>query len=433
MSIIEKFLNSDIALPILMSIAVLPLAALSAYFLRRIAIGYLSSARLERVEFGIHHVLLPTVWTLFQWITVAACREYQWNTVLNQGLAEVLTAWMVVRYVSLLSLQGAIQNAVALSVYAIAALDVLGVLPHVLSIMESVAVGIGELHVSLLSVIKGGGTLFLLLWLTTAISKRVERGLKGARGIERSLQELFSKLIRVSFLAFSVLVALSNMGLDLSAFAIFGGAIGVGIGFGLQKVVSNLICGIILLLDRSIKPGDVIALEQGKAYGEINKLGARCVSVRTRSGKEHLIPNEDFITHKSENWSYSDSRIRLSIPMRAGLDSDVHLVLKLLVDAASGVERVLLTPPPGARLRGFSDSCIDFELRVWIEDPHNGVSKVKSDIYVNIWDLFGSNKINIPHPQRDLHVIQRSAFNQAEVDAADALNRLQQVAREPVS
>ncbi len=406
MSPFETFLNSNIPLQLLISILVIPTAIISSYFFKKGMSRWLKPHKSSQHLANIRSIILPTLMTLFQWITVAACREFDWNPELNQAFAEMLTAWMTVRYISLLSPNHPAHKPVGLVIYAIAVLNVLGVFPHVLSIMENLSVSIGELHISLLSVIKGAATFIILFWATSAISKKVEQGLKGSKSLERSLQELFSKLIRVSFLAFSLIITLSNMGLDLSAFAIFGGAIGVGIGFGLQKVVSNLICGIILLLDRSIKPGDVIALEQGKEYGEINKLGARCVSVRTRSGKEHLIPNEDFITHKSENWSYSDSQIRLSLPMRAGLDSDVHLVLQLLVEAAKGVDRVLNTPAPGARLRSFSESAIEFEVRVWIGDPHNGVSKVKSDIYVNIWDLFKQNDIKIPYPQRDLHIVQ---------------------------
>lgn len=397
--------NSKIFIQLFISILVVSGSFLSCAFLKQGLTRWFKANRKKQIQASIQATLLPTVMTLFQWMTVAACWEFDWNPELNLAFAKMLTAWMIVSYTSLISPKHPAHKPVALFVFAAAALDVLGILPHVLSMMENLSISFGDLRISLLSVLKGGGTFFFLLWATSAITKKVERGLKGSKNLERSLQELFTKLIRVIFLAFTLVIALSNMGLDLSAFAIFGGAIGVGIGFGLQKVVSNLICGIILLLDRSIKPGDVIAIEQGKEYGEIYKLGARCVSVRTRSGKEHLIPNEDFITHKSENWSYSDSQIRLSLPMRAGLDSDVHLVLKLLVKAAKGVDRVLTLPAPGARLRGFSESCIDFELRVWIDDPHNGVSKVKSDIYVNIWDLFREHNIKIPHPQRDLHIV----------------------------
>ncbi len=367
-------------------------------------------------------LFFPGVWALVQWMFVAFCRENHWEYSYNQALAEFLTAWVVVRLSHQFITHPGLRKATAVGVFLYATLDVVGFLPRILALMENLSISIGELHISLLSTLKGGTTLLVLVWGTTSISKWVELGLKKSSNFERSLQELFSKLIRVSFLAFSVIITLSNMGLDLSAFAIFSGAIGVGIGFGLQKVVSNLVCGIILLLDRSIKPGDVIALEGGKSYGEINKLGARCVSVRTRSGKEHLIPNEDFITAKSENWSYSDSLIRLSLPMHVGLYSDVPVVLKQLVDAAEGVARVMTDPVPGARLSSFGDSSINFELRIWIQDPHNGVSKVKSDIYVNIWKLFKENNIAIPHPQRDLH-IRQAGGNNSEIGSDDLLHR----------
>lgn len=373
---------------------------------------------LEQFKKTIVPMIFPTLWCLIQWTIVAACKEFHWNYTLNYSVAEFITAWLVIRCIAIVVIQPSLRKIISVSVFSITTLNSLGLLPHLLTIMENVSLNIGDLHISLLSILKGGLTFFALLWGTITISRRVEKKLKRTGKIEPSLQELFTKLIRVSFIGFSLLITLSSVGLDLSAFAVFGGTIGVGIGFGLQKVVSNLICGIILLLDRSIKPGDVIALEQGKSYGEINRLGARCVSVRTRSGKEHLIPNEEFIIHKSENWSLSDSLIRLSLPMRAGLNSDVELVMKLLVEAAEGVERVIKHPIPGARLSSFSESAIEFELRVWINDPKNGVSKVKSDIYINIWKLFKQNGITIPHPQRDIHIPKSASENLSQLKSS---------------
>lgn len=349
-------------------------------------------------------LLTPLLWSFIQWTIVATSQEFNWDYRLSHIAAKFITAWLCTRGVSLAVTERSMKRLTSTFIYVFTALSVLGLISPILALMESVALNVGDLHISLFSVVKGIIVFYLLLWSTIIVSRWVEKKFKRSKKIEPSLQELFTKLIRTSLIMFSILLTLGSLGIDMSVFAVFGGTIGVGIGFGLQKVVSNLICGIILLLDRSIKPGDVIALDQGKSYGEINRLGARCVSVRTRSGKEHLIPNEEFIIHKSENWSLSDSLIRLPLPMRAGLDSDVPLVMQLLLDAAEGVSRVLKDPAPGARLRSFSESAIEFELRVWINDPQRGVSKVKSDIYLNIWNLFKKNRITIPHPQRDLHI-----------------------------
>jgi len=417
------FFNRDFGVQLFCSFLAFSSALTILYFIKVARGNRLLALVPVQLKKSVKLIVFPLTWSVTQWMLIAFCREYHWEHQFNQVIAEFLTAWIIVRLSSQFINQPTLQKATAIIIYLYTTLDILGLLPHLISIMENLSLSVGDLHLSLLSTVKGGSTLLFLLWATTSVSKWVELGLKKSSKFERSLQELFTKLLRVAFLAFTFIITLSNMGLDLSAFAVFSGAIGVGIGFGLQKVVSNLVCGIILLLDRSIKPGDVVALDGGTSYGEINKLGARYVSVRTRSGKEHLIPNEDFITHKSENWSYSDSLIRLSLPMRAGLDSDVLLVLKLLVDAAEGVARVMTSPVPGARLRSFGDSSINFELRVWIQDPHNGVSKVKSDIYVNIWKLFKEHDITIPHPQRDLH-IQPLDDNQPSIDSTKEMENL---------
>lgn len=393
----------------LLQMVTVPLSLVASYLLSNIILKLISVGRKglqknHRIFTVINQLTLPALWCLLQWTFVAASKEYQANFSISRAAAIFITAWAATRIVGLFELQKNFRKAINSLLFSVALLEVMGLLPHLLGIMDNTGFSIGDLHLTLLSFLKGAVIFGVLIWTATLISRRVERELKSSITIEPSLQALFYKLIRVSLVTFSILVALSSVGLDLSAFAVFGGAIGVGIGFGLQKVISNLICGIILLLDRSIKPGDVIALDQGKIYGEVIHLRARCVAVRTRSGKEHLIPNEHFITNKSENWSHTDRLLRISIPIRAPLDANVPLVMDLLVQSTLNVDRVLKKPEVGVRLRGFSDSAIEFELRVWIKDPERGLSKVKSDIYVNTWKLFDENGIRIPHHQQDIYL-----------------------------
>ncbi|MFP6855071.1 MAG: mechanosensitive ion channel domain-containing protein, partial [Opitutales bacterium] len=215
-------------------------------------------------------------------------------------------------------------------------------------------------------------------------------------------QVLLAKLARIGLLFFSILVALNTVGLDLSSFALLGGAIGVGIGFGLQKVVSNLVSGLILLLDRSIKPGDVIEIDE--TYGWINSLRARYASVITRDGKEHLIPNEDLITNKVINWSFSHKNVRVRIPFGISYDSDPREAIDLCLDAARAEPRVLNDPDPRCLVRGFGDNSLDLELRFWIADPANGVGNIRSAVLLSVWDRFKQANVTIPFPQRDIHV-----------------------------
>ena len=213
---------------------------------------------------------------------------------------------------------------------------------------------------------------------------------------------LLSKAFKVTLLTVAVVAALGSLGINLSAFAFIGGTIGVGIGFGLQKVVSNLVCGVILLLDRSIKPGDVI--EVGDSYGRIQSLGARYVSVVTRDRFEYLIPNEDLITQQVINWSFTDRLVRLKIGVGVSYNADIHKAMNLMIQAAREVNRVLEVPGPVCQLKDFGDSSVDLELRIWIGDPENGISNVASAIRLAVWDVFQEEHIEIPFPQRDVHV-----------------------------
>jgi small-conductance mechanosensitive channel len=183
---------------------------------------------------------------------------------------------------------------------------------------------------------------------------------------------------------------------------VFGGALGVGVGFGLQKVTSNFVSGVILLLDRSVRPGDVISV--GQTYGWVGSLGARYVSVVTRDGTEYLIPNEDVITHQVVNWSHSSDQVRLRLQVAVSYDADVRQARALCLEAAAETPRVLAQPAPVCVLLGFAASAIELELRIWISDPRNGVGNVKSDVLLLIWDKFRANGIQFPYPQRDLHL-----------------------------
>ncbi|MEM9881062.1 MAG: mechanosensitive ion channel domain-containing protein, partial [Pseudomonadota bacterium] len=234
------------------------------------------------------------------------------------------------------------------------------------------------------------------------LGRAAEVQLSRSRGLEPSLQVLFAKIARFVLIILAIVLALSFAGIDLTAFAVFSGALGVGLGFGLQKVVSNFMSGIILLLDRSVKPGDVIEL--GETYGWINKLAARYTSVVTRDGTEFLIPNEDMITQQVINWSHSDRNVRRKIPVQVSYSSDVELAMQLMLEAAENTDRVLTKPAPNCLLRGFGSDGVDLELRMWIDDPYNGLSNVASKVNLEILRLFKQHGIEFPFPQRDVHV-----------------------------
>ena len=264
------------------------------------------------------------------------------------------------------------------------------------------AMTFGQVRISVLTVVKGILVLGILLWATISVSNLLERRISKVDGMTPSVRVLTAKSVKIVLVTLALLIVINSLGIDLTALTVFGGALGIGIGIGLQKVVANLLSGLLLLLDKSIKPNDVIAV--GDTYGWVVSLGARYTAIRTRDGIEHLIPNEELITQRVENWSHSDKAVRLKIPIGISYRSDVRLAIRLCVKAASAVDRVLTTPAPRCLLTGFGDSSVDLEIRFWIDDPPEGRANVISEVLLSVWDLFQEHGIEVPFPQRDLHL-----------------------------
>jgi small-conductance mechanosensitive channel len=253
-------------------------------------------------------------------------------------------------------------------------------------------------------VIEGVISLAVLLWGALALSNLLERRIRAWHDLTPSVQVLLGKLLKITLLTIAFLLSLHSVGIDLTALAVFSGAVGLGLGFGLQKVFSNLISGIILLLDKSIKPGDVIEL--GSTFGWIQSLGARYVSVVTRDGKEYLIPNEDLITQPVVNWSYTDQLVRMEATIAVAYGSDPHQVRRVAVEAAKKAARVLGEPAPVCHLASFGDSSIEFLLRFWIDDPQAGAANVTGQVLLQVWDAFKAEGIEFAYPHRQLVIPQ---------------------------
>jgi len=260
---------------------------------------------------------------------------------------------------------------------------------------------IGSVHISLLTIIRAFLLLLTLYWFSKNLLIIFHLWLQAGSHLPAATQTLLYKIFRLLLLSASMFVVLHYMGIDLTLFALFGGALGLGIGFGLQKLFANLVSGFMILADKSIKPGDVIQL--GNTYGWINFLGSRYVSVVTRGGIEHLIPNENLITGEVINWSYSNNLVRLHVPMGVSYDSDLDIAAKLVLEAAADTRRVLQEPKPACLLTGFGDNALNLELRFWINDPQNGIESVKSEVLMGIWRRFKEKGIELPYPQRVLH------------------------------
>ena len=395
-------------------------AAALAPVLRRLIERVFGGKRLEsqlaRVGPAASAVAMPVIWLILLWIMAAVATQAGWPFWLIDTADSLLTAWIAIRIVSTFIRDPSWARAFAVIAWCVAAADVFDLLAPTISMLESASIKLGDLRLSAWGLIKGIITLAVLLWAANLLSRLLDRRITTLPSLTPSVQVLFSKLLKIVLVTIAVVAALSSVGIDLTAFAVFSGAIGVGIGFGLQKIFSNLISGIILLADKSLKPGDVIAVSD--YFGRIQTLNARYVSVITRDGIEHLIPNEDLITQRVESWSYSQELLRLRRPVGISYGSDVRLAIKLCLEACDAVERVLNDPKPVCLVKGFGDSSVDLEMRFWINDPMNGRANVTSDVYLEVWDRFHEHGIHIPFPQRDLHL--KSAEQLRVVSRAEA-------------
>jgi len=294
------------------------------------------------------------------------------------------------------------ENLISTGIWILVALHLLGWLGPVSAALDSVAFELGKTRISLLAAIKL--VVFIgILWVAAFwLSGVLERRMAGSTYLSPAMRVGLSKIIKLVLLTVAFLLALDAVGIDLTALTVFGGALGVGVGFGLQRIASNFISGFILIFDRSIKPGDVVSI--GDKFGWVQELRARYIVVKDRDGVETLIPNENLVTSEVVNWSYSDQNVRLKIPVQISYQDDPEQAMDIMLEAAVNTPRVLNNPPPVTRLMEFGDNGISLELRVWINDPPNGVSNVLSEVNLGIWRGFKATGITIPFPQRDVHI-----------------------------
>ena len=268
--------------------------------------------------------------------------------------------------------------------------------------LDKIAFAIGKTRYSLadfLAILLTALAIYLFAKLAFWALKKLVRRTKRFDPTQKLLVE---KIVGLGIIALAILIGIDVVGFDLSTLAVFSGALGLAVGFGLQKTFGNLIAGLILLMDRSVKPGDVIVV--GEHFGTISKIGVRAVSVITRDGKEHLIPNELLMTEPVENWSYSSRNVRIQIPIGVSYNSDLKLVEQLLRESIDTCDRVLKNPKATIWLKEFGDNSVNFEIQAWISDPEGGVGNVRSAINKAVWDKFAEHDVEIPFPQRDVHV-----------------------------
>ncbi|WP_037390018.1 mechanosensitive ion channel family protein [Sinorhizobium americanum] len=334
------------------------------------------------------------------WIADVMLSRYGWPSYrwLVGTVLTLVAAWFIIAVLTRIIRNQTLARVVAVLGWLYFALYALGLDRPVLTALDNAAVNLGAVRLSLLLVLKAIVLSAAMIWLAVLTGNMSSNWIQKSADLTPSLKVLISKLIKIGLIVLAGMIALSATGIDLTALTIFSGAVGVGIGFGLQKVVSNFISGIIILLDKSIKPGDTITL--GETFGSIRDLRSRFVSVITRDGKEYLIPNEDFISKQVVNWSFSSDYVRIDVAFETSPKSDPHEVARLAIETAKSVPRVASAyAEPVCWLTGFGGSSLTFKLRFWISDPANGLTNIRGQVFMALWDAFQAAGISTPDPR----------------------------------
>lgn len=315
--------------------------------------------------------------------------------------AKLALAWLVIRLVTSVIRNEFIVRLVAISAWLVAALSILGQLGATIALLDSVGIELGDLRLTPLLLIKLGVLLAVALWLSSLASNFLEGRINQSHDLTPSIQVLLVKLVRLLLMVFAIALVMGAVGINLSALAVFSGAVGVGIGFGLQKIVANFISGVILLADKSVKPGDLVTI--GDSSGRISAMNTRYISVAAGDGREILIPNEDLITQKVVNWTYTDKDTLVKVGFSANYDADPRLVCKLAIEVAAASPRASQARPPNCLLAEFTEAGMKFALTFWIDSP-DGMDAVKSDVMLDLWDAFKREGIRVPYPVRELRI-----------------------------
>jgi len=343
------------------------------------------------------------VFAVLMIVTRIAMMHSTWpsRSYLLSVFAKLALAWLAIRVLTSVIRNPFLLRVVSISAWLVAALSIVGQLDPAINALDSVAITFGGLRLTPLLLIQLAVLLALALWLSSVASNFAESQIARSGDLTPSVQVLLVKVIRISLMVFAIAIALSAVGINLAALTVFSGAAGVGIGFGLQKIVANFISGIILLVDKSVKPGDLVTI--GDNSGRISAMKTRYISVAAGDGREFLIPNEDLVTQKVTNWTYTDKYTLVKVSFGTNYDADPKVVCKLAIEIAAAHARALKNKPPNCLLTEFTDAGMRFSLTFWLADP-DGMDSVKSDVMLALWEAFKRENIRVPYPVRELRV-----------------------------
>ena len=375
--------------------------------LLRLGIARLPDTLKKYIERPLPTLVLPAIWAGALWVADTVVTGTGQPSAAIRIAASLSTAWLMITAASHFLPEG-LRRPVTWLALVIALLSAFGVLDDVIAWSYTVGPSFGGRTINppflLQAILTATVFLFAANWLSKKLKTRVET----LPQVEPSLRILLSNALQIGLFFAAALLTLAGLSIPLSGLAVLGGAIGVGLGFGMQQIVANFVSGVILLTDRSIKPEDVIEVDE--TYGVVKSLGLRYASVVTRDGKEHLIPNEQLITDKVVNWSYSNREVRIKRRLRVEYETNLKEACALVVEGAKITPRVLETPAPVCLVMEFGDEAVELEARFWIDDPQNGVNNVGSAVMLNVWDRFSAAGIDIPLRHEDVLITPGSTL-----------------------
>lgn len=317
-------------------------------------------------------------------------------------VANLAAAWLLIRLATSLIRNETAVRLVSITAWCVAALSILGLLDQATAALDSIAIVFGGNRFSLLLAIKLSAFLALALWFANIAGNFVDARIANLNDLTPSVRALTSKMVRILLICLAVVVVLAAAGVDLSALAIFSGAVGVGIGFGLQKIVGNFVSGVILLADKSVKPGDIVTI--GESHGRVRAMNTRYISVSGNDGREFLIPNEKLVTERVVNWTYYDTNTRVDVTFSTSYEANPRRVCELAAEIAKATPRVARVQPPACSIVEFGDQSMRFSLSFWITDPEKGIGNVRSQVMLALWDAFRIEGTVSNYPIRDIRI-----------------------------
>jgi len=412
--IIWQEILADISTPAgLWQLAIVVAACVIAWTINGALRAYVMRHAPERWKLGIggiNRVLFPLSTLIFVFIARLILAPWMHTSLLLLA-SKLLLAMAVIRLIVYAvryiiepgGMLKTLENTISGSIWVLMALHLSGILPGILDALEGVKFNIGKNPVNLLLALQGMLTILVTIFIALWVSRVIENKVMRVQHVNMNLRVVMAKLLRMFLLFIAVLIALSAVGLDITMLSVFGGALGVGLGFGLQRIASNYVSGFIILLDESMQIGDVVTIDTH--YGVVSDLRTRYLVLRKLDGTQVIIPNETLIINPVINHSFTDHKARVQMPIQVSYDSPLETAMQLIVDISVRHSRVLVEPEPSVQIKGFGESGIDLMLSVWIPDPEEGSGSLQSEIYLEIWRAFQANKISIPFPQREVRIL----------------------------